>query len=177
MGAVTGEDRNVNACLDCGTSWKAADLYNILQVIKKTTNETLNLEFQKDREYMNDFMSEVIPYFKALSDTEKEAEKIVTDVEKKLSEHAAMGCTYGCLTSFFGCSAVTGIASGNEVLFLTLIIPPLIGFSIGWLHDQSIKVNLEKEINATKRKAERIKYEANYQLQQKILEFQQKHNL
>ncbi len=27
VGAVTGEDRNVNACLDCGTTWKAADVY------------------------------------------------------------------------------------------------------------------------------------------------------
>jgi uncharacterized Zn finger protein len=34
VGAVTGEDRNVIYCLNCGTSWKAADLYKTLQVIK-----------------------------------------------------------------------------------------------------------------------------------------------
>lgn len=37
VGAVTGEDRNVNACLDCGTAWKAADLYKTCQLIKNLT--------------------------------------------------------------------------------------------------------------------------------------------
>ncbi len=37
VGAVTGEDRNAISCLNCGTSWKAADLYKTLQVIKQLT--------------------------------------------------------------------------------------------------------------------------------------------
>ncbi len=49
VGAVTGEDRNANVCLDCGTSWKAADLYQTRQVIKNLTGVTLDLSCEKDR--------------------------------------------------------------------------------------------------------------------------------
>ena len=49
VGAVTGEDRNANACLDCGTSWKATDLFKTLQTIKNLTGETLDLAKEEDR--------------------------------------------------------------------------------------------------------------------------------
>lgn len=67
VGAVTGEDRNVNACLDCGTSWRASDLYNILQLIKNLTGQTLNLAEEKDRLYMNKFIAEVLPHLDKIS--------------------------------------------------------------------------------------------------------------
>lgn len=41
VGAVTGEDRNVNACLTCGASWKAANLFQVIQTIKKFTESSL----------------------------------------------------------------------------------------------------------------------------------------
>ena len=77
VGAVTGEDRNANACLDCGTSWKAADLYKTLQVIKKLTGVKLNLAYEKDRDFINDFISEVTPYIEAVSEAEEKGKLII----------------------------------------------------------------------------------------------------
>jgi hypothetical protein len=70
VGAVTGEDRNVNACLDCGTTWKAADVYKTLEIIKHLTQETLDLSLARDRLYLNDFMVEVSPYLNLPSQAE-----------------------------------------------------------------------------------------------------------
>jgi hypothetical protein len=46
VGAITGDDRNVNACLDCGTSWKATTLYNMLQTVKTLTDKTIDLSIE-----------------------------------------------------------------------------------------------------------------------------------
>ncbi|WP_234300653.1 hypothetical protein [Sphaerospermopsis aphanizomenoides] len=83
VGAVTGEDRNVNACLDCGTSWKAQDLYNLLQVIEKYTGVKLNLARQRDRSFMNKFISEVVPYLEIIADTEKKVKNLLPKQKKK----------------------------------------------------------------------------------------------
>ena len=52
VGAVTGEDRHANACLDCGISWKAADLYKTRQIIKNLTGVTLDLAYEEDRYFL-----------------------------------------------------------------------------------------------------------------------------
>jgi hypothetical protein len=45
----------VNACLDCGTSWKAADLYKLIKIIEMYTNNTVDLSKEKHRIYMDRF--------------------------------------------------------------------------------------------------------------------------
>lgn len=60
VGAVTGEDRNVNACLDCGTSWKAKDLYKLLKLVEECTGAKLNLTREFDRYYVNWFLSKIL---------------------------------------------------------------------------------------------------------------------
>jgi hypothetical protein len=62
VGGVTGEDRSANACLECGTSWKAQELYKLLQVIKNYTGAKLNLSQECDRLFMNAFVSQLLPY-------------------------------------------------------------------------------------------------------------------
>ena len=83
VGAVTGEDRNVNACLDCGTTWKAADVYKTLEIIKHLTQETLDLSLARDRLYINDFMVEVSPYLNLPSQAEQKAQNLKKKAEKK----------------------------------------------------------------------------------------------
>lgn len=83
VGAVTGEDRNVNACLDCGTTWRAADLYKTLEIIKHLTQETLDLSLARDRLYLNDFMVEVAPYLNLQSQAEEKAQNLTKEAEKK----------------------------------------------------------------------------------------------
>ena len=82
VGAVTGEDRNVNACLDCGTSWKAEDLFKLLQIIKDCTGAELNLAIYHDRVYMNKFISEVGSYLKEIPEIEKKLINLLL-IEKK----------------------------------------------------------------------------------------------
>ncbi|MEM8780097.1 MAG: hypothetical protein AAGF26_14730, partial [Cyanobacteria bacterium P01_G01_bin.49] len=75
VAAMTGEDKSANACLDCGTVWKAADLYKTLEIIEKTTNKKLDLSQNSDRQFMNNFMREIGPYLKQISSIQSEADK------------------------------------------------------------------------------------------------------
>jgi hypothetical protein len=58
VGAVTGEDKNAVACLNCGTTWKAQDLFKIKNIIKEKTGKALDLSKDDDRDFMNKFISE-----------------------------------------------------------------------------------------------------------------------
>lgn len=58
VGAVTGEDKNAIACLNCGTTWKAQDLFKVREVIREKTGRTLDLSKDNDRHFMNSFISE-----------------------------------------------------------------------------------------------------------------------
>ena len=66
VGAVTGNDRDVNVCLDCGTTWKAQDLYQSLQLIEKSSGRKFDLSISKDREYLCDFLNHLDNFNKQL---------------------------------------------------------------------------------------------------------------
>lgn len=84
VGAVTGEDRNVISCLNCGTSWKAADLYKTLQVIKDLTNLKLDLSMDNHRDFMNDVIPEITTYSNSIS-------KVDRDTHTLIGEHPGVG--------------------------------------------------------------------------------------
>jgi hypothetical protein len=58
VGAITGEDKNSIACLNCGTTWKAQDLFKIREVIREKTGRTLDLSKDNDRHFMKRFIDE-----------------------------------------------------------------------------------------------------------------------
>ncbi|MBE9009672.1 hypothetical protein IQ250_05590 [Pseudanabaenaceae cyanobacterium LEGE 13415] len=176
VGAITGEDRNVNACLDCGTSWKAKDLYNTLQIIKASTGTDLDLAREQDRFYMNSFMSEVGFYLTAISEEEKRAKKLLADAQSKSNEKAAAGCSFGCVTSLVGFFTLVGVASASGFLWL-LIFPPIIGIYLGSLADKTEKRSVEREIERKKMEADRILFQAEDTFKQKVMEFVRKHPL
>ena len=144
VGAVTGEDRNANACLDCGTSWKAADLYKTLRIIKSLTGETLNLVREEDRDYMNRFMSEVGPSLEAISEVEKKYAKLIADKEKTLNQGAATGGCSGCMMCLLCLFSVGSISGGGGFLIMLLILFPLRGSFIGAESDKSNKKRNEQ---------------------------------
>lgn len=176
VGAVTGEDRNANVCLDCGTSWKAADLYKTRQVIKNLTGVTLNLSYEEDRHFINDFVNDVSPYIEAISKTKKDAEENIKKLEDKYNEKAAVGCGYGCMTAVGGCTAVASTLSGSAVLFV-LFIPPFIGLVIGSLLDQASKKTIEQEVKKAKKEAGRASKQAEYNLKRQVADFVANHPL
>jgi hypothetical protein len=167
VGAVTGEDRNVNACLDCGTSWKAGDLYKIIQVIKNSTGESLDLAIEQDRLFMNEFMVELSPYLEEISKQEKEGKKLIGQAQDKSIESSAAGCGGGCLLSFAGCTAIASSASGGAIL-LTLLIPPIVGMLIGILVDSANKKSNEKKKEEVQKRVEIMKRESEEKFRNKV---------
>jgi len=176
VAALTGEDRNVNSCLDCGTSWKAADLYKILQVIKNSTGKTLDLAREQDRVYMNSFVAEVGSYLEAIPNAEKKAEKLITETQSKSVEKVAAGCGYGCASSLIGYFGLASILSSGGVLMM-IVGPPLVGMGIGLLMDKAKKKSVEQEVERAKREANQIKFEAEENLKFAIREFINKYSL
>ncbi|ACK65520.1 hypothetical protein PCC8801_1463 [Rippkaea orientalis PCC 8801] len=167
IGAVTGEDRNINACLDCGTSWKAEDLYKILQIIKNSTGESLDLAIEEDRFFMNEFIVELSPYLDEISKKEREGKRLIEEAQQKSVQSTATGCGAGCLISFSVCIGIASSTSGG-VLLLTLLIPPVLGMLIGILLDSVNKKYNEKKKQETQRRVEIIKREAEEKLRNKI---------
>jgi len=176
VGAVTGEDRNVNACLDCGTSWKARDLYKTLQIIKNSTGANLDLARHEDRLYMNEFMVELSPYLEEIAKKEKEGKKLIEEVDNKSRESTATGCSGGCLISIAGCTAIASSASGG-VLLLTLLIPPIVGMLIGILVDSANKKSIERKKEETQRRVEIMKRDVERKFRNKVKIFMSNHPL
>jgi hypothetical protein len=168
IGAITGEDKNVNACLDCGTSWKASDLYKILQFIKDLTNITPDLTEEIDRLFVNRVMLEIPPCIEAIS----EAAKIIKDSEDKKARLATQGCGFGCLTSIFAfsCLAILFAANGLSFIFLMFLITSVVGVCIGiFIYNKNV-IFIQEEIESTKRKAFRMKIKAEENFRLKVEE-------
>lgn len=170
VGAVTGEDRNVNACLDCGSTWKAETLYQILQMIKNTTNIKLDLSIEIDRTYLNQFVKEVSPYIEYASKARSDAEKKFNESVAKESEGIiALGCTIPLVIGF--CLMSAGFPF-NFFMSIALILTPVF-----------IAVVIKKlTIKKRNRKIEKLKAtrdnaiaEAENKLQWTISEFRNKH--
>lgn len=175
VGAVTGKDRNVNACLDCGTSWKAEDLYKTIQVIKNSTGKSLDLAIEQDRLFLNEFILELSPYLEEIAKKEKEGEKLIAEAQTKSVESTAAGCSGGCLISLAGCTAIASTASGNVVL-LTLLIPPIVGALIGMLVDSINKKKNEKKKEETQKRVKIMKRESEEKFRQKVRIFMTKYS-
>jgi hypothetical protein len=167
VGAVTGEDRNVISCLDCGTSWKASDLHKTIQLVKELTGIILDLTIDEDRLFINRFISEVTPYINAVSDAQKQVEKNTKESEARRSEAAAQGCAYGCLISLVGCTTAASAAAAGG-LFLVFLIPPILGVCLGTLIDKANKKSIEQEIENIRKKSARLKIEAEENLRLKV---------
>ncbi len=175
VGAVTGEDRNTNVCLNCGTSWKAADLYKTLQIIKKSTGKNLDLEKEQDRIYMDNFMAEISPYLEEISKQEKEGQKLINEAENKSLESTAAGCGGGCLISFASFLGLAGAASGLTI-FLWLLIPPIVGGLIGSLVDRINKKSITKKQDEIKSLVEIRKQDAIDKFNRQVQIFMDKHS-
>jgi hypothetical protein len=123
VGAVTGDDRNVNACLECGTTWKAADLYHVMQTIKAKTGVVLNLAFEEDRRYMNDFLTVCNPHIENLNNASKQSKLIIN----KVSEQDPT-VFFGCIAPMFifMILAFSGVIFNNFWLSMAFIIAPML---------------------------------------------------
>jgi hypothetical protein len=178
VGSVTGKDRSVISCLNCGTIWKAADLFKTLNVIKNLTGKELDLSIEKHRFFMDKFMSNIGPYLEKFSKEEKRIDKVVSSSESKFNENqSSKGFGMGCMTSIvilFG-GGVT-IFGGWAILIILLL--PLIGAGIGNYLDslnlegiRKEKEKSEEKLKITRKEAAKNKLEAKEKIKQKIALF------
>ncbi|MDB9456826.1 hypothetical protein PN480_07395 [Dolichospermum circinale CS-1225] len=175
IGAVTGEDRNVNACLDCGTSWKAEDLFKLLQIIKDCTGAELNLAIYHDRVYMNNFISEVGSYLKEIPEIEKKADQLIADRKKEAEKKAFPGCSaIGCLFFIFGIPAITSIGGAAFLIILLIFI---VGFIIDMIFMAANQKAIEEAVENAKEQAVSMKREAEKKLNAKIQSFMENNPL
>lgn len=176
VGAVTGKDRMVNVCLDCGTSWKAADLYKTLQTIEGTTGTILDLEKEPDRLYMNDFISEVGPHVADISKTNKKADKLTKRVHKNTSEVEF----YFCVMLFVGCLvvAIALEATFNFGVSSFLISVSLFGcIGFAWFTSKTKKHNTRVSLELAKTEGEKIISESEENLKFAAKDFMNRHPL
>ena len=156
VGAITGEDRNANACLNCGTSWKAADLYNTLQKIEDLTGMVLDLSIKEHRVYLNDFMTNVVSCFEGIETADKEAEKLFKESKKdSMSARESVGFNMVIVTGF-----LSVLIAGFTQFFILLLLLPPIGYIIGKLLDKRIKASFARDAEEKKQRAEKIKIQA-----------------
>lgn len=143
VGAVTGEDRHFNCCLNCGTAWKAKDLYNTLQTIKRITGIELKLNRSEDRQFMDNFISEIGPQLELLNDQEKKIDKLLQEAEEISMEKTKAGCLTGGLITVIGYVILSSLAPG---LVGFLILPPIVLTIFGARKDNANeKINEERK--------------------------------
>lgn len=175
VGAVTGEDRNVNACLDCGTSWKATDLHKLLQIIKKLTNLKLNLSEETDRIFINDFISEFSLDLESISNIEKQGQNLILEIQRKLESDNSVnnGFFSGCMSLFmlligFSTHVVFGIITIFIIIALLIYTPN---------YYRSRKKQFEKQIEDVKIKTQAKITDAEENLRSKVVKFVNKYYL
>lgn len=149
VAAVTGEDRSANACLDCGTSWKAADLYDVLQFIEKETGLTIDLSLDNHRAFLNDVMPEISNYSEKVATIDNQTR---IEIEGKKKGDAGGGC--GCLIGLI----IAGILSiSNPSAFIGLAI--IIG-SISSIIGTALEKKDEATLNEIRFSKEALKSDA-----------------
>jgi hypothetical protein len=109
VGAVTGEERYVNSCLYCGTTWKATELYKTIQLIKKLTGVFLDLAIDNNRLFMNEVIPEITLYLSSIF-------VIDNEIAKRKANTAALGYRIGwaCGISFSFIISVSTIIFGGS---------------------------------------------------------------
>lgn len=157
VGAVTGEDKNVNACLNCGSTWKAKDLYNILQTIKNSTGANLDLAKETDRYYLNSFITDLSFYLKRIATKRKEGEKLISKVRKDRSKGVANGCVFGLMISMIGCGTLAASGVGMLMIFVFPIMGAVIGNSIDSIEkkaQEKAEAKVQARVNLMNKEAE-----------------------
>jgi len=175
VGAVTGDDRNVNACLDCGTSWKAADLHKLLQIIKKLTSLRLDLSEEVDRAIANDFIYEFSSDLEAISNIEMQGQRFIQEMQKESNDNAAKGCSFGCVVPIALGMILPSI--GSTFLGFLILILPIVGVTIGNQIDRAKKKSVEQEIENINRETKIKILDAEKNLKAKVVKFMNRHPL
>ena len=184
VAAVTGEDRSANACIECGTIWKAKDLYEIRQTIQRLIGVSLDLSQEKHRLYLKSFISEFSLLLSKVADIDIKAKEKIVNLQSNLGNATTKGYTYGCgFFLFFSFIFIPIIADGYisswlVILFcLILIAAPFAGYKFALHEYKSVRKKNEKEIAKIKKEAEMRKLDLEEHIKNKIENFKNRHSI
>lgn len=169
VGAVTGDNKDSNSCLNCGTSWKAKDLYKILEIIKSSIGFPLNLMLDSHRTFLKNFMEEIGPLLEQLSKFDEKVAKDISKIKSKDSENTAQGCSYGCFIAVGLIFAIGAVAPA--LALLALIILPIVGLYMGNKLDQGNKPKIEQKSEALKEDSNKERQIIESDIEARIAEF------
>jgi hypothetical protein len=149
VGAVTGESRTANACLDCGTAWRAEDLYKILQYIESITRIRLDMSIESDRRKVNFFVTNVQPTAEKLELANKTLEGYTNINDGKATWQSFAGwlvfwLASAGLTIWAFSLAFTGQAIGGTLGIFIILGSWTIANSSGQLKDKKRAARKEK---------------------------------
>ncbi len=148
VGAVTGKDREniANCCLNCGTTWRAEDLYKVRQSIKELTGASLDLSLESHRDYLSRFVEEIInPYSDSMKILEKKRKSIHNEEKEALNCGLSCGCSLGCLPILIFIAAISeGLELAGEGCYIFSFFC-FVGIPIGVLIDKARKPKIEEK--------------------------------
>lgn len=178
VAGVTGEDRNTVACLDCGASWRPADVFSIIQTVKDATGVTLDLSLEKHRFFLERFISELSPYIDLeISKAKEKSNKIIME-----GKSDGPGLRVGCIAAIFlpfivaaGAASAIGIY-GIPALVLWFIIFVLC-LAAGIIYDKSNGWSLSAQVKKSEKEAATVIDAAKQEIKNKIAAFSSKHSL
>lgn len=176
VGAVTGEDRNVISCINCGTSWKAAELYKTLQVIKELTDLKLDLSMDNHRNFMNEIIPQITTYYSSISKVDKE-----TQILKVNPPGSTQGVIIGYLIGFILIILIWSKAGVWWGLAFLVLGWPFLGVVGGYTGIFSYKIitgsSEEKRISKIYRDSEEKKSKIQENFLKQVKQIKKKNNL
>ena len=173
VGAVTGNDRDVNACLDCGTTWRAQELYQSLQLVEKLSGRKFDLSKTIDREYLADFLNQLDNFNKQLEIQSKEFEKLIRKEKDNITENP-MATQLSIAFSFI--CLVVGFFVKKEEMWGFVFFGFLLGLIAGVVMDILQRPSHIKRLEETKKQAEIMKQELQKEIQASLVKIAKKYN-
>lgn len=179
VAGVTGEDRNAVACLDCGASWRPADIFSVIQTVKDATGVTLDLSLEKHRFFLERFISELSPYMDLeIAKAKEKSNKIIME-----GKAASIGPGFKNALNFAILSLFVAIVLGFWLRingFLVLVISFIVFvfcLMVGKLDDTDNGWSPETQIKKSEKEAATVIDAAKQEIKDKIAAFSSKYSL
>jgi hypothetical protein len=148
VGAVTGEDRTVNACLNCGESWKAKELYGAIQHLNKLVSVEIDLSLERDRRCLKDYVGSVPTSYITLDKAKADAAKRLGAVQQKNDEElSGWGVFAGGLSGF----ALLCLTKGEHLWLAAFVVVGSYGIASS-IVPKNQKINSKNEETLAKAK-------------------------
>jgi hypothetical protein len=179
VAGVTGEDRNAVACLDCGASWRPADIFSIIQTVKDSTGITLDLSLEKHRFFLERFISELSPYIDLeISKAKEKSNKIIMEGKAaSIGPGFKNAFNFAIVSLFFTIGIGSWFRIDGFLVFVISFIVFVLCLLVGKLDDTDNNWSPEAQIKKSEKEAATVIDAAKQEIKNKIVSFSSKYFL